>query len=329
MYYTSVNIRPFSRKITYSDSLFFIGSCFSDEIAQKLLFHKFNVLSNPFGTLYNPVSIYQSLKRIVLKDKVQRGDFFLDGDIYKSFHFHSSIAGMNLNEVLDKTNSIIEASHDFLKNSNLLFITYGSSYVFEFKKTGQIVANCHKVPASEFHHRMLTDGEVLKMMQYTVECLRSFNPKLQIIFTVSPVRYLKYGSFENQVSKSLLFVSLSKILQQYADVFYFPAYEIFMDELRDYRFYASDMLHPSDDGVEHVWKRFKEALIEETEYELMKRIEEIKQACLHKPMFPQSTAYKSLRQNILSKIVILEQQYAFLNFDQEKSFLFYDSTEKL
>lgn len=328
MYYTPVNIRSFKRKITYNNTLFFIGSCFSDEIAQKLLFFKFNVLSNPFGILYNPVSIFQSIQRIVLKENVQANDFFLDGDIYKSFHFHSSIAGINLNDVTNDVNTLVETSHDFLKKSDIIFITYGTSYVYELKKTRQIVANCHKVPASEFYHRMLTDDEVLKAMQDTIECLRLVNTQAHIIFTISPVRYLKYGSFENQVSKSLLFVSLHKILQQYADVFYFPAYEIFMDELRDYRYYASDMIHPSDDGVEHVWKRFKEALIEETEYDLMKRIEEIKQACMHKPMFPQSASYQSLRQNILSKIEKLEQQYAFLNFQQEKSLLFDNGTEK-
>ncbi len=329
MYYTPVNIAPFLRKITYNDTLFFIGSCFSNEIAQKLSFFKFNVFSNPFGTLYNPVSIYQSLLRIVNKERVHTADFFLDGDIYKSFHFHSSMAGINVDSVIENINTIIEASHEFLKKSNFIFITYGTSFVFELKETGQMVANCHKVPASKFHHRMLTDKEVFKSITDTIECLRSINQQVDIIFTVSPVRYFKYGSFENQVSKSLLFVSLHKILQQYTNIYYFPAYEIFMDELRDYRYYASDMLHPSNDGIEHVWKRFKDALIEKSQHELMKQVEEIMQACMHKPMLPQSATYHSLRQNILSKIKKLEQQYPFLRFDKEKILLFDDGTKKI
>ncbi|MCX7862758.1 MAG: GSCFA domain-containing protein [Bacteroidales bacterium] len=327
MYYTPIHIKPFNKKIQYNDKLFFIGSCFSDEIARKLIDYKFAVISNPFGTLYNPISIYQSLQRITNQTHVTENDFFCEDDIYKSFHFHSKLADTNLNQLIEHANNIIANSYQFLKQASWIFITYGTSYVYIHKNTSDIVANCHKLPATTFEHRMLTAHEVNRAICSTIELLQHFNKNLSIVFTISPVRYLKYGSFENQVSKSLLFTSLYQAFQTYTSLLYFPAYEIFMDELRDYRYYATDMLHPSTDGIEHVWNKFKQYCIHENSYELLNKIHEIKQACLHKPMFPLSALYQKHAKSTLFKINQLELEYPFLNFNEEKNFL-YEHLEK-
>jgi|YNPMSStandDraft_1061717.scaffolds.fasta_scaffold00797_13 hypothetical protein len=318
MFYTIVNIEQFDKKINYDDKLFFIGSCFSNEIAQKFSLYKFNVLVNPFGTLYNPVSIYQSIERIIDKKFVNENDFFLDEDIYKSYDFHSTLAGIKIDELTKQVNEIINKSYFFLKDVSWIFITYGTSYVYEHKQLKKIVANCHKKPSNEFINRMLNFNETYEYIEKTVSLIKNFNSRTNIVFTISPVRYLKYGAFENQVSKSVLFIALNKLRKNYPETNYFPSYEIFIDELRDYRYYAADLLHPSDIGIEYVWNRLIDTTFDNNTKTLYKEIQNIINSCKHRPMFRESKTYDLFKNNLLSKIESLEKRYSFLDFEKEK-----------
>ncbi len=321
MFYTKLHIEPFKQKIQYTDKIFFIGSCFSDEIAKYFKTYKFIVLSNPFGTMYNPVSIYQNISRIINKQYVDENDFFLDEDIYKSFDFHSSLAGLKLNELIEQINQLIETSNLFLKDVDWFFITFGTSYIYEHKKTNKIVANCHKQPSYEFNNRILSFDEIYNYFDKTISLINNFNTKTKIVITISPVRYLKYGAFENQVSKSLLFTALHKIRNKITDLYYFPSYEIFMDELRDYRYYASDLIHPSDVGIEYVWNRLIDRAFDENTRNIYNEIKNIINSCKHRPMFFESKTYAAFKSSLLAKIQLLEKQYSFLNFKDEKKLL--------
>lgn len=318
MFQSVLKIEPFPKKIQYCDKLFFIGSCFSNEISQKFSLYKFNVISNPFGTLYNPVSIYSIIERIVSKKFVSENDFFLDDDIYKSFDFHSSLAGINLSNLIFQTNQLIEQSYSFLKEARWIFITYGTSHIHEHISSKKVVANCHKRPSYEFINRLLNFDEAFNYIEKTINIIKQFNPEIQVVFTISPVRYLKYGAFENQVSKSLLFVCLNELKRKYTEILYFPAYEIFLDELRDYRFYATDLIHPSNVGIDYVWNKLIEASFSEQTLNLKKQVQYIINSCQHRPMFPESKTYTLFKKSLLEKIEILEKQYPFLNFEREK-----------
>ncbi len=329
MYTTQLNIKPFDHKISYADKLFFIGSCFSEEVAKQFSQVKFQVLSNPFGTLYNPASIFFAVQRIIQNKKVTEEDFFLSDGVYKSFAFHSSLAGTHLHELIDKVNAVIHKSHEFLKQASWNFITLGTSYVYRHKTQKKVVANCHKLPANTFDHFLLSLDEVHSYLNDTVSILQQFNPQINIVFTVSPVRYLSYGAFENQVSKSLLFVALHKLLEKEKDCRYFPAYELFMDELRDYRYYDRDLIHPSALGVEHVWNRLVETVVDENSQQLMKQVYAVVAACKHRPMFPESTSYLQHKSNLMQKIVKLQNEYPFLDFTEENNLLQYDDNEQI
>jgi len=318
MFYKEIPIQPFSCKIEYTDALFFIGSCFSEEIAKKFSYFKFNVISNPFGTLYNPVSIYNALERIIKKKFVTKDDFFLDDDIYKSFDFHSQIADTNLERLIDNTNKIILESHNFLSCAQWIFITYGTSHIYEHKHLKKIVSNCHKIPDSYFNQRLLELQECISYVENTLNIIQAFNKEINIVFTISPVRYMKYGAFLNQVSKSILFLSVYNKIQKNNNVFYFPSYEIFIDELRDYRFYSNDMLHPADIGINYLWEKLKETIISNEAINIMNKVNEILTASHHKVMFYESNSYKKLKNSILEKIENLEKTYPFLNFNKEK-----------
>lgn len=316
MYYTPVPINPFESKITYNDNILLLGSCFSENIAHKLEYYKFKTLSNPLGTLFNPASIELLINKIVQKQWVSEKDFFCDDDVYKSFYFHSSIAGTNLSVIIEKANNLIAYSNEFLKQATFIFITLGSAFVFEHKELGIVVANCHKQPANRFVQRRLSIDESIYYLETIIKHIRTINQQSNIIFTVSPVRYLKYGSFQNQLSKATLLLAIEKVLNEKQNIFYFPAYEIFIDELRDYRFYDNDLIHPSSLGIQHIWERFKQTFFTDETLQWMKKIEQIQQAIHHRPMFKESKSYSLFRENIEREINNIRTQFPFITFDE-------------
>lgn len=314
LYYTSVDIPKPPKTISHQDTIMLMGSCFSTHIAQKLKWYLFHVLDNPFGVLYNPVSIEQSILIIKEKKRITSDHFFLEEDVYKSFLFHSQWANTNLEFLLDEINKMIIDSHYFLLQIKWVFITLGTAYVYEFNESGEVVANCHKQSAQKFIHRMLSVEEVTENLKKIYTHIIDLSPSANIVFTVSPVRHLKQGAHLNQISKSTLLLAINKILNECTQAFYFPSYEIFMDELRDYRYYANDMLHPSELGIEHVWNRFSQLYFDYQTQSLNKQINEIKTALEHRPLFPESKSYIRFQEQLEQKIKELKAKAPYLRW---------------
>jgi len=274
---TEVKIEKSNFRVDYETSMLFVGSCFSDNIGGLLQRLKFPVMLNPFGVLYNPVSIARSISFIVKKTMMEEDSLIFHNNLWHSFNFHGSFSGVDKREVLQRCNDSILRSYDYLKNAQYLFVTFGTAWVFELARNNQIVSNCHKLPSKEFNRYRLSVATIVSVWSNLILLLQEFNPKLKIIFTVSPVRHLKDGARENQLSKSTLMLAIDEIIKLYteAQVAYFPAYEIVNDELRDYRFYASDMVHVSDLGVQFIFERFKESFLSPSTVECVKDIESI------------------------------------------------------
>lgn len=322
-FFTEIPIAEFPWKIDYSKRMVFFGSCFSENIGQKLSDLKFSVDMNPFGILYNPESIANSLKILLERRIFTRNDLFEDQGVWSSFYHHSRFSAIDAEVALEKINNRIVFSNEFLKTADFLVITFGTARVYELKKTGMIVSNCHKVPAAEFKQFRLGVTEITTVYRELLEELWKFNPKLKVIFTVSPIRHWKDGAVENQLSKSTLLLAIDQLIRGFGDrqCGYFPSYELVMDELRDYRFYADDMLHISPVAIDHIFDRFSKVLIAKESIELSKKVVKIRKAVEHRPVNEASGEYKKFVRQHLEEISRLTAQFSCLDFTEEKSFL--------
>ncbi|MBI5542120.1 MAG: GSCFA domain-containing protein [Bacteroidia bacterium] len=317
---THVEISPLVEKISHKNKILLIGSCFAENIGDKLSLAKFNINCNPFGVIYNPVSIQNSFDILEKKRLFTKEDLFFENGLWKSFYHHSKFSDIDLNCTLKTINDNIIFSHEFLKTADYVIITLGTSWIYEFTEKNIIVSNCHKTPAVNFKRRLLSIEETINSLNSIVNILKRINSNIKIIFTVSPVRHLKDGHHANTVSKSLLFTALQSIQINNENIFYFPAYEILMDELRDYRFYADDMIHPSSKAIEYIWEIFSKSYFSTETIELIKEIEDLKRAMQHKPFFKETDDYKNFKSAYFTKVCILSNKLAFLNFQQEKDF---------
>ena len=269
---TEIPIPKFPFQITYQDIILLLGSCFSDNIGTFLSNNRFQVFSNPFGTLFNPVSIANALKMTIdpalFTDQYR---YFYD-DRWVSFAHHGSFSHTDENQFLKQINQQFRDTNRVLKKADFLFITFGTAYCYRFLERDLIVANCHKIPNLYFEKFRLNIDEIVHIYAEIMQMLQQVNPSLKIIFTVSPVRHLGDGFHENQLSKSILHLAIEQLINE-RTVFYFPAYEILMDDLRDYRFYAKDLCHPSESAVHYIEEIFAEAFFSQTTKEQQKEIE--------------------------------------------------------
>lgn len=317
---TKVNINPSQDKIKYGHGILLVGSCFADNIGDKLKFYKFNTVHNPFGVMYNPVSVKNNLDILIDEKYFAQDDLYWYNDRWISFSHYSAFSNANADDSLKSINDSIRISSELLKKAHFLFLTLGTAWVYEFIESGKIVANCHKIPSEKFKRHLLKSGEIVQLYEELINRLNVINPSLKVVFTVSPIRHWKDGAVNNQVSKSVLILAVHHLIEKYKNVSYFPAYEIFMDELRDYRFYANDMLHPSSFAIDYVWSRFAETYIDEESISLMKEVEKIVLAANHKPFNPNSLEHKSFLGNNLKKIEQLKVKYPFLDFKEEEKY---------
>ncbi|MES2836461.1 MAG: GSCFA domain-containing protein [Bacteroidota bacterium] len=306
-------------KISHASSIFLVGSCFSDNIADKLLGSKFNTLSNPFGVSYNPVSITKSIQYFVANKKLEEDDLFLHNELYKNWDLHSSFASLTKSELLQNVNTTIAQTHDFLKKANFVFITLGTAYVYELNQSKQIVANCHKAPANWFTKRLLSHNEIVNALQESIQAITSINKNCEIYFTVSPVRHVRDGVVENNRSKALLFSAIHQICET-ENANYFPSFELVNDVLRDYRFFADDLVHPNSLAIDFVWENFVDIFCNAETKMLMQNISKIKQALQHKILHPNTEQHKKFVKQTISKIEQLHAQNVHLDFSEELSF---------
>lgn len=318
--YTQVEVKPPDKKINYGNRLMFIGSCFSDNISKKLSGLKFRVCANPAGTVYNPASILNCIKLLAQNRQFNKDDLFLHNGFWHSFGHHGQFSSADAGKAIEMINLRLAEGREYLKNISFLFVTLGTANVFIHNKSGKIVSNCHKLPQREFTSRMLGVDEITSCLNEIISISRKINPEITFVFSISPVRHLGQGAFLNQLSKATLFLALNQILENRKDAYYFPAYEIFTDELRDYRYYAEDMVHPSETGIEYIWEKFKAAFLDDTAHTVINEVNKIIAAVKHKPFNKDSTEHKKFAEKNISLIAGLTDKYKFLDFGEEMEY---------
>jgi GSCFA family len=315
-----------SQKINHQHKLLLLGSCFTENIGDKLLAHKFSVLQNPNGILFNPVSVKEAVENYISNKIITENDLFYLNEGYHSWQHHSRFSGTTKEDAVQKINTSTNTAHHYLKETDIVIITLGSAWVYELTakapnaKTGNVAANNHKAAADWFNRRLLSNTEVIDLLNTTVSQLQQFKPGIKIIFTISPVRHLREGFVENNRSKAALINAVHAAAELFENVFYFPAYELVIDDLRDYRFYAEDMVHPNYAATNYVWEKFIACYIDEPSQELMKQINEINAAINHKPFNETSAAHSKFKEKYLQLVKDMQQQYSFMDLSKEINF---------
>lgn len=276
------DIKSPARKINYSDKLFFIGSCFSENIAEQFDKHLFSVTSNPHGILFNPTSIANALQDVINKKIYADKDIFFEQGLWRSFHHHGQFSNADKTVCLENINASINKAYEQLKNSEYLFVTLGSAFAYKHVQQQHIVANCHKIPVKEFEKILINKEEITNSYNKLIADLKTFNPTIKIVFTVSPVRYIRDGLVENNHSKAVLLQATHELIAANENCFYFPSYEIVIDELRDYRFFKEDMVHPNELAIKYIWERIQQYWIDATSIEFINEAGQYKRLLEHR-----------------------------------------------
>ena len=317
--YTAVVLPDKLPPITHADRLMLLGSCFSTEIGARMSAAKFNCDLNPFGVLYNPLSIATALRRILTGEAYRKEELFQHKGLWHSPMHHSDFSSDDCAKTLKHINTRLLRAHHSLPRITRLLLTFGTAWVYEERSTGRIVGNCHKLPERLFTRRLLSYDEITAQYASLLSGLMAVNPELTVLFTVSPIRHLRDGLHQNQLSKATLLLSIERLLSLFPDrTGYFPAYEIVLDELRDYRFYAADMVHPSEVAIDYVWERFSQTCFPPATRQLVDDCQQVARALAHRPFRPDSEEYKRFLGQILLKIDQLSEKYPYLDFQNEK-----------
>lgn len=311
--------KAFAQKINIKDKLFLAGSCFTEQIGGKLAAHKFSIIENPNGILFNPVSIARSLTSYIEAKIYHQEDLFYFQELWGSWEHHTRFSALTAESCLQKINASQESAHAFLKSADWLLLTLGSAFVYD-REAGKVVANCHKMPTDKFQKHLLSTDAVVTHLDTLIYRLKQFNPGLRIIFTVSPVRHLRDGFVANNRSKATLINAVHHLVDKFENIYYFPAYELVIDDLRDYRFYAEDMAHPNYAATNYVWEKFIATCIDEPSQIVMKEINSINAARQHKAFNAQSKAHQKFLAAYLQRVQHLSQQHPYLNLEEEKTF---------
>ncbi|QIA06254.1 GSCFA domain-containing protein [Draconibacterium halophilum] len=319
---TTVEVPQFQWQTGYKKKNLFMGSCFTENVGAKMEALKYPVDINPFGILYNPLSVANGLQLLLEEKTFTTNDLIEHNGLWHSFSHHGRFSNTEQSKALDEINSRIKRSAAFLKNADFLFLTFGTAWIYRHKKGGDLVSNCHKIPAREFLRERLSVQQIVEVYNDLLKELWQVNPDLKVVFTVSPIRHWKDGAIENQRSKSTLILAVDQLIQEFNSekCAYFPSYEIVMDELRDYRFYAEDMLHISEVAIKHIWSRFEAALIDAESIEIAKEVQKIGNAVKHRPINKKSLEYSKFLLSFLKKLELLEKRFPYLNLKLEKEY---------
>jgi hypothetical protein len=317
---TTFKIEPSERRITYSDPAMFIGSCFAASIGRHFELGHMPVMINPAGTVYNPVSVCNTLDSISGVKKYSYDDLYNHKGTWVSFDHYTDFSSGDPDEILKKINNRSTEALKFISSAKFLFVTFGTARVYRWLRSDRIVSNCHKIPASGFAHELLTVEDITVLWTNQLDRLKSLFPGLHIIFTISPVRHWKDGAHGNQLSKSVLFLAVEKLLEHPSNPSYFPAYELLMDDLRDYRFYEDDMLHPSTLATDYIWDAFCGCYFDNTTTSLWQEASKISRAVTHSIRSDSRDEINKFAENMISRIDSVTARHPYINFDTERTY---------
>lgn len=315
-FHTSTHIPPLSPLMEHHHSIFSMGSCFAVNMAARFRRYRFSVMENPFGILYNPLSIDAAAERLASGLPFTMDNLHHHNDLWHSFYHHGNFSHPDAAKALAAMNEPLEKGRAFLQKAHWCILTFGTAGVFFRQDTGEAVANCHRFPGDFFTRRRLTIQESEAAMRSTLNYLRSINPSLRFILTVSPVRYWRDGQVESNRSKATLLLAVESCTGE-EGVDYFPSYEIITDDLRDYRFFNRDMSHPTEEAVDHVWNRFSEAWIDSSSYQSMAEVEKLVRTLEHRPRFPELSSHRKGLEKLLQQIRNLTTRYPFLDMEED------------
>lgn len=320
---TKIPVKKSNFPIDYDSKIMLLGSCFAENIGEKFEYFKFQTVVNPFGIIFNPVSLEKLIRRCVENRQFTENDIFYHNDIWHCYEVHSELSNVDKNTFLNSLNEIIDATHQQLNDSSHIIITLGTSWVYRNIETNEIVANCHKVPQKQFTKELLPINQIEESLQSIISLIHSVNPNCKFIFTVSPMRHIKDGFVENTLSKAHLISAIHSVLNRKFSTslelttqnnIYFPSYEIMMDELRDYRFYGEDMLHPNQTAIDYIWIQFFQNYISESEFGLMNDICSIQKGLNHRPFNPNTESHQKFIDGLTQKMQLIKNQYPFIKF---------------
>jgi len=318
-------IKKIPTPLTHFHKMVMVGSCFTENIGQLLKSHCFKVLENPNGILFNPISVAEAVKSYVEQKQMNESDLFLLNETWHSWKHHSRFSGITPSDTVAKINAATNEAAQFLKTADHIMITLGSAWVYRLTEAadgiiGSVAANNHKAPAAWFTRELLTAESTKTILQEMVDQLVQYNPHIQIIFTISPVRHLREGVIDNNRSKAVLIQAVHDLVQRNEAIYYFPAYELVIDDLRDYRFYAEDLVHPNYQATQYVWEKFVEACVQNEAGKLLKLIREIKLAYQHKPFNPATHQHQQFLKKYATETTHLMEQYPHLNLKEELNY---------
>lgn len=312
---TPIPIHKSNFQIDYNSKIVSLGSCFAVNIGEKFQYYKFQNTINPFGILFHPLALEKIISKAILREEFTEEDIFFHNERWHSFDVHSDLSVSDKEDFLKRLNSNLKNFRNDLIESSHIIITLGTSWVYRKIETDKVVANCHKVSQNQFKKELLSVEVIKNSLEKIIEIIATVNSGAKIIFTISPVRHIKDGFVENQWSKANLISATQQIINQKSEIInYFPSYEIMMDELRDYRFYAEDMIHPSQTAIDYIWKKFSESWISEEAFATMQEIENIQKGLNHRPFNEKSEQHLSFLGKLQQRITVLERQFPFIKF---------------
>lgn len=304
-------------KIDHTHTILSLGSCFSQHIGNKLEQAKFDCLNNPYGVLYNPASIAKALEEIIEGKSYTDENLFLYAQQWHSWMHHGSFSNTDKEQALQEINNKSASASAAITELDYLLITFGSAWVYRLKQNNQVVSNCHKVVSDKFVRQRLSIQEIVESYRVIINKLLVKSPKLKIIISVSPIRHIRDGLHENQLSKSILLLAIDQLVHEFENIIYFPSYEIVLDELRDYRFYADDMLHPSSIAIEYIWEKFQKAFFTKETGSLIAACLKIEKSLNHRPLNPNTQSYYSFLEDLIDKMNQISNKYPKLDFRKE------------
>jgi hypothetical protein len=314
---TDWNLKPGGEGISHHSKILLLGSCFSEHMAQKLKFSGFNVLENPHGILFHPLAIERSVSDCVAENQYGQEDLLHNGESWVSLNHHGRFNNSDPELAVESINSEIREAHRFLQKASHVIITLGTSWVYRHRKQDVYVANFHKIPQKEFSKELLSQDVIRSSLERSINLIQTANPEATIVLTVSPVRHVKDGIIENTRSKARLHEAIHHLTSEEKSIFYFPSYELMMDDLRDYRFYKKDLVHPNDTAVEYIWEKFVAAWIDPESEPLMTEAQSIHRALEHRPLNADSKKQKDFRTKIEERINKLEKSNPQLKIYQK------------